>query len=262
MQPATIRRLLVFGVCLVGVGCLYLVPSMTGSPSQLGSEPRDRPTASVGALASGSTEQGRAGPGTTSAPVGTVTATTTAPTPPTVADVRTSRDPLDDGGDQSHRVTATAADPGRDGTPPGPVGRLRVADADADRLVLSWPASPDDQSSVTYRIWVNGFAVLATQATSASIAWFNDSNTHVIQVRAIDEAGNQSASSPTLMVTRPAPQDSAEPAPGVEGSPSAPTPTTKPSGTPAPSPPRSDDEIPNTSTASPAPGAGSEDDQP
>ena len=33
MQPATIRRLLVLGVCLAGVGGLYLMPSTVGSPA-------------------------------------------------------------------------------------------------------------------------------------------------------------------------------------------------------------------------------------
>ncbi|MCW2810924.1 MAG: hypothetical protein JWP61_1382, partial [Friedmanniella sp.] len=46
MRGATIRRLVVFGVCALGVGCLYLLPSVAKGPGQLSApQPRDQPTA-------------------------------------------------------------------------------------------------------------------------------------------------------------------------------------------------------------------------
>ena len=49
MQPATIRRLLVFGVCVAGAAGLYLVPGIAGAPARLGSTParHDLPTAAT-----------------------------------------------------------------------------------------------------------------------------------------------------------------------------------------------------------------------
>ena len=58
---------------------------------------------------------------------------------------------------------------------------------------------------VSYHVWLNGFLVLDTQQTRASLSWFNDSGTHVVQVQALDAVGNQGPSSPTLLVVRPSP---------------------------------------------------------
>ena len=70
---------------------------------------------------------------------------------------------------------------------------------------MSCPAYDDDTGVVGYRVLFNGFFVLATQQTRATLAWLNDSNTYVIQVRALDVAGNEGPSRPTLLVSRPAP---------------------------------------------------------
>ena len=57
MRAATIRRMIVFGVCALGVGSLYLVPSLARSPDQIGLQPvSDEPT---GSPAGGPTGEGR-----------------------------------------------------------------------------------------------------------------------------------------------------------------------------------------------------------
>ena len=125
--------------------------------------------------------------------------------------------------------------PGRDENPPDAVGPLTLVDSDPDQLVISWAEAGDDVGVAGYRVQVNGFDVLVTAQTRATLAWFNDTNTHVVQVRALDEAGNQGPSSPTLLITRPAP----------EPSPTTPTPSSPP-GSPSPSPTEDAEETPAT----------------
>jgi hypothetical protein len=77
---------------------------------------------------------------------------------------------------------------------------------------------------IGYRIWLNGFEVATTAETRAKLHWFNDdSGQHVVQIRALDAAGNQSRSSPTLLVTRPSTDPTDTPTPSE-----SPTPTTEP----------------------------------
>jgi hypothetical protein len=100
--------------------------------------------------------------------------------------------------------------------------------------------------------------VLATQKTRATLTWFNDSNTHVIQVRALDVAGNEGPSSPTLLVTRPVPDpEPAAPAPSS-------TVSTKPTVSASPTPTEDADETTNTNdaafSASPTQQSGTEED--
>jgi hypothetical protein len=215
MQPATIRRLLVVGVCLAGVGALYLVPGPAGSPAGLGSPAqRDLPTAQPSVATVVSVTTPVLAPGTT----GTLAATPTAALPPTTT-FRAGQP----GADRlATRPPATAGRPGRDKNPPGAVGPLRVTNANAERLTLTWPAADDDVGVASYEVWLNGFVVLSTQQRRASLVWFNDSTTHVVQVRALDAVGNAGPSSPTLLVARPGP------------SPADPTSTTTPENTPAP----------------------------
>ena len=79
-----------------------------------------------------------------------------------------------------------------------------------------------------------------TDDTHAELRWFNDGATqHVVQIRAIDAAGNQSTSSPAFVVTRPTPEPT-------------PTPTPDPSGSPTPEPSASQ---PSPEVTSPAAGA-------
>jgi ribulose bisphosphate carboxylase small subunit len=100
-----------------------------------------------------------------------------------------------------------------------------VAEIDAPnvttrQLTVSWPAANDNVGVIGYRIWLNGFEVATTAETRAQLRWFNeDSGQHVVQIRALDAAGNQSRSSPTLVVTRPSPEPTATPTPEPSDSP-------------------------------------------
>lgn len=190
MQPATIRRLLVLGVCLAGVGGLYLMPSTTGSLADGRSSARwDLQTArpSIASVVAVTSPEliGTPAPSPARSPQ-----TTTLPT-------------------GAHRPAArpmaTAGQPGRDTNPPAAVARLSVTRVDAKRLTVTWPEASDDVGVVSYRVWLNGFFVLSTQQPRASLHWFNDSSTHVVQVRAVDAVGNEGGSSPTLLVVRPSP---------------------------------------------------------
>ncbi|HEY5784752.1 MAG TPA: hypothetical protein VIT65_08240 [Microlunatus sp.] len=202
MQPATIRRLLVFGVCLAGVGGLYLMPSTAGSPAGRGSPgQRDLPASppSVATVVSVATPMLEPGS------FGTVAATPAARFPST-----TDRRAGMPGADRPvSRPMATAGRPGRDQNPPGAVGPLSVTRVDADRLTVTWPTATDDVGVVSYKVWLNGFVVVTTQQQRASLPWFNDSSTHVVQVRALDAVGNEGPSSPTLLVVRPSPSPAA-----------------------------------------------------
>ena len=91
-----------------------------------------------------------------------------------------------------------------------------------DRLALNWSAATDNVGVVGYKIWLDGFPVASTAETHAELRWFNDDATqHVVQVRAIDAAGNQSTSSPTFVVTRPTPEPTPTPTPKPSDSPTA-----------------------------------------
>jgi hypothetical protein len=91
-----------------------------------------------------------------------------------------------------------------------------------DRLSLTWTAATDNVGVIGYRIWLNGFEVATTAETEVKLRWFNeDSGQHVVQIRAIDAAGNQSRSSPTLVVVRPSPEPTSTPS-------ESPTPTPGP----------------------------------
>ena len=223
---------MVFGVCLVAVSCLYLVPSLSGSSSRVNtsSGPHD-----VRTTPPDPTTNAPSAPANSSSQIGNATSSalpdpgSTTPTRAGVrsADARTLIDqaePANPVGATSQRPTvqravagqgrpaATAADAGADHAPPTAISRLWSTGADPESLGLAWTAASDDRSSVWYEVWVNGFKVTDTQQTEATVTWFNDSRTHVIQVRAVDPAGNRGPWSPTLMVTRPSPPPDLEPA--------------------------------------------------
>jgi hypothetical protein len=100
-----------------------------------------------------------------------------------------------------------------------------VAEIDASqittrKLTINWPAATDNVGVIGYRIWLNGFEVATTADTRAQLRWFNDdSGQHVVQIRALDAAGNESRSSPTLVVTRPSPEPTPSPTPEPSESP-------------------------------------------
>ena len=95
-------------------------------------------------------------------------------------------------------------------------------------MTLRWPPASDNVGVVGYRVLLNGYEVTTTPTTHATIRWFNDdARDQVVQVRALDAAGNQSPASPSLVVERPTP------APTPTGTP---TPSTRPDPTARPTP--------------------------
>ena len=129
--------------------------------------------------------------------------------------------------DSNQRPGTGQAKAAKDSDPPQPVADIEASKVTARRLTISWPAASDNVGVIGYRIWLNGFEVATTAETRARLRWFNDdSGQHVVQIRALDAAGNQSQSSPTLVVTRPSPEPTATPTPEPSDSP---TPTDEPS---------------------------------
>ena len=227
--------MIVFGVCSLGVAALYIVPSVAGSPSPMtmprtADEPAPKPAgrASVRVPQAGATGVGRP----VDAPV------TTAAQPPRMAPV--------DGPEETDEPTrprvrptdrprtAFAPDAARDSEPPSPVATISPAKVTADELTLSWPAATDNRRVIGYRIWLNGYEVATTAQTRATLRWFNDDEgQHVVQIKAIDAAGNSSDTWSTLLVTRPSPEpaETSRPTPAPS---STPTPTLTPTPTPEP----------------------------
>ena len=158
MQPATIRRLLVFGVCLAGVGGLYLCRA----------PPAPRPPASR-RPAGTCPPPGRASPPSSPSPHRSWRER------PDRSRRARPRGPAATTLPGRGRPTGVAArwrplaDPGRDKNPPAAVGRLSVTRVDAERLTVTWPAADDDVGVVGYQVWLNGFFVLSTQQPRASL---------------------------------------------------------------------------------------------
>lgn len=217
--------MIVFGVCALGVGSLYLVPSIARSPEQIGvprasDEPTSRP---VGAQADKSSQSAPptrhrdALAGRASGRSATATAPTTQP--PAALTQRSAADK-----DRSGRKAAGEPKDTKDSEPPEQVAEIEPSAVTTDRLSLKWPAAADNVGVIGYRIWLNGFEVATTAETRARLRWFNDDNDqHVVQIRALDAAGNQSRRSATLVVTRPSPDPTPTPTPS-----DSPTPTAEP----------------------------------
>lgn len=222
--------MIVFGVCALGVGSLYLVPSIARSPEQIGvpkasNEPTSRP---VGAQPDNSPQS--ASPGEDRSSIAGSRRNRVATAPTTQPAEGSAESPS---GDKSRSSRESADEPSdtEDSEPPEPVAEIESSAVTADRLSLKWPAAADDVGVIGYRIWLNGFEVATTAETEAKLRWFNDdSGHHVVQIRAIDAAGNQSRSSPTLVVVRPSPEPTPTPTPSE-----SPTPTPRPTESSRPS---------------------------
>jgi hypothetical protein len=231
VDPVTLRRLLVFGVCAVGVGCLYLTPDVARAPHQEAApRPQGKPSASPSSATTADTARTTRSARPVSATTAPTGATTTAPPPDVTEDAARStppRRPSDRG--------ATAFDPagGDDEQPPAPVTDVSSAAVTPDKLTLRWPAAEDNVGVTGYRVLLNGYQVAATPLTHATVRWFNDdARDQVVQVRALDAAGNESPASPPLLVARPTPAPTPTDLPGPSAEPD---PTTTPQPTPHPS---------------------------
>ena len=219
-----------FGVCVAGVSCLYLLPGAGRAPHQVG----------------GSRPQNQSPMSPSAAPAtATASATRSRPASATPAPAPTSTASQPRVEDTAERQPAASRSPSRGGAPFDParsddaVAPARVADVTSaavtpDALTLRWPAASDNVGVVSYRVLLNGYEVATTPTTHATIRWFNDdARDQVVQVRALDAAGNQSPASASLVVERPTPS----PTPTGTPTPSTrPEPTARPTPQPTPTP--------------------------
>jgi hypothetical protein len=221
-------------VCAFGVGCLYLVPSVARLPDETRSRVADDqpiPSSatqtpvlvqSTGPAVTDSEEsrslRQRPEPSPTQPPEiagrsadfqadttsrhQTSSSNNTAPPP----GLTTSQD----GGAQQRQPSpsgATAFDPEEnksDDTAPDPVRGIKFGPVNPDDLTVRWSAGHDDTGVVGYRVWLDGFLVATTTETRATVNWFNDDmGQHVVQVKALDAAGNQSKTAEIVLVDRP-----------------------------------------------------------
>lgn len=221
----TVRRLLVLGVCAVGVAALYLAPGLGRSPQLTAGPSRNaEPT----------------GPGTPTASRGS---SPPRPASPVSTPRPSASSPSSEPGGQlsrPHRTGggATPFDPVRepDRSAPGPVRDLVPTAVSADRVTVAWRPASDNVAVTGYRVWLNGFEVATTTKTRATVRWFNDDlKEHVVQVKALDGAGNVSATSPTVLVARPTPGPHESTAPATPGPSTTPAPSASPSPSPSPS---------------------------
>ena len=211
--------MIVFGVCALGVGSLYLIPSIAGTPEQIGvPKANDAPTSGSLVAQSNTSPESASPTGDRDSLDGSDRAREA------VGPTTRRSEPVDENtdGDESRTSSKSADEPQdtEDSEPPEPVADIEPSAVTPDRLSLRWPAATDDVGVIGYRIWLNGFEVATTAETEAKLHWFNDdSGQHVVQIRAVDAAGNQSLSSPTLVVTRPSPDPTATPTPSESPSP-------------------------------------------
>lgn len=216
--------MIVFGVCALGVGSLYLVPAIARSPEQIrhsgANEEATNGTVGIGPTqpepSSSTTGDSDPVPGVDGDPA------TTAPgaqlLKPTTTRAKDRSDTTDDRSSDKARAGEPKAN--KDSEPPEPVADIEPSKVTAKQLTINWPAADDNVGVIGYRIWLNGFEVATTAKTKARLHWFNDdSGQHVVQIRALDAAGNQSPSSPTLVVTRPSPEPTDSPTPEPSDSP-------------------------------------------
>ena len=216
--------MIVFGVCALGVGSLYLMPSMTGASYPSGvPQPGDRPDGSASGTLAGPPQAAATG----TVPV--VAATSQAAPQPQIGQATSTKISTRPGREKrSPGRTAFDGESDRDEEPPTEVAAIEAAAVTSEELSLSWPPATDDTRVIGYRIWLNGYEVASTAETQATVRWFNDdAGQHVVQVKAIDAAGNLSTNSPTLLITRPSTEPSSTPTP-------TPTPTPEPTPTPTP----------------------------
>jgi len=79
-------------------------------------------------------------------------------------------------------------------------------------VTVHWEPAHDDTEVVGYRLWLDGFPVATTADTEVTVKWFNDdTGQHVIQLKALDAAGNLSKTAQSVLVTRPTPSPTPEP---------------------------------------------------
>ncbi len=230
VRAATIRRCLVFGVCALGVGALYLAPglgrsSYPVSQPTLNDEPTVQPTPVI-VNASASLTSRRSTP----TPRSTKPADPAAPTAPATRAPSRASVPANPRSVRSTRGSTAPEPAGRsDDEPPQAVQKITPSKVTPDQLSLSWSEAKDNVRVIGYHVWLSGFQVASTAETHATVRWFNDDTAqHVVQVKAVDAAGNEAPTSPTLLVSRPDLDSTATPQP-TDSPTSQPEPSAAPS---------------------------------
>lgn len=226
MDATQKRRLVVFAVCALGVSALYLAPGIARSPEQLARQPATAPRPSAAPV-----DQAPPGQSSVGRPVSVRFSTPPQQVDPQAAAgseaayaPRTAPSVHQAGTD-----APAARDRGsHDRTLPARVADVEIDEVTADTVTVRWAAAADD--SVGYRVSLNGFEVASTTEHEATIDFFSDDSTeNVVQIRAVDGAGNVSAASTSVLVDRP----SASPAPTTDTTKAGPGPIDGPT-TPAP----------------------------
>jgi hypothetical protein len=218
------RRLVVLAVCALGVSALYLAPGMAGSPEQLTTrqpETTPRPSAAPTGQASASPSSvGRP----VSARVSTAAAERADPRGPAGVETTTAARTTAYDTRPGARTAQRDHDARRDRTRPARVSSVEVGDVTPDSVTVRWAAT-SDAGVVSYRVSLNGFEVASTTEHQATIEFFRDDSTeNVVQIRAVDRAGNASAASTSVLVDRP----STTPAPTADPDDAGPGPTDGP----------------------------------
>jgi hypothetical protein len=195
------RRLVVFAVCALGVSALYLAPGTPRTPEQHARQPATAPRPSAAPVG-----QASPGPSSVARPVSARFST-----PPQRVD------PQAPAGSEAAYAPRTAPSVHQAGTDapaerargrhertlPARVAEVEVDEVTADTVTVRWAAAAD--GAVGYRVSLNGFEVASTTEHQATIDFFRDDSTeNVVQIRAVDRAGNVSAASTSVLVDRPA----------------------------------------------------------
>ncbi|UJF33011.1 glycosyl hydrolase family 18 protein [Paenibacillus hexagrammi] len=153
--------------------------------------------------------------------------------------------------------------------PTAPTG-LKVTRVTDSSVTLAWNASTDNVKVASYRVYQGTSLKATTASLTYGVTGLSSGSTYTFYVKAVDSAGNISASSNQVTATTlkaastspsPTPSPTASPAPSTSPSPTpsptaSPAPSTSPSPTPSPtaSPAPSTSPSPTPSpTASPAP---------
>jgi hypothetical protein len=91
-----------------------------------------------------------------------------------------------------------------DNEPPTGPTNLQASHPYPGALALQWQAATDNFGVAGYRVFANGKLVAEVNDTQFKSMQYKPGDTVVLQVRAFDSAGHESAKSPSLQVTMPA----------------------------------------------------------
>lgn len=91
----------------------------------------------------------------------------------------------------SHQPSATP-DSSRDRVPPAPVSDLHLSGNDARTFTVVWRPATDNIEVTQYLVLLNGSYATRTTSLGANFTWFDNTERILVQVAALDAAGNRS----------------------------------------------------------------------